>query len=77
MMEGRIYGFVEVMDRVGDMNTRLMGGEDRDSVFKDLDELKNETKGQGFTLKVVPLGPKYITVCYNSRDDKTSRFLVK
>lgn len=76
-MGSRIYGFVEVMDRVGDMNTRLMGGEDKDSVFQDLDELKNETKDQGFTIKVVPLGPRYITVSYNSRDDKTSRFLVK
>lgn len=76
-MAGRIYGFVEVMDMVGDMNTRLMGGEDKDSVFEDLDRLKNETRGQGFTLKVVPLGPRYITVTYNSRDDKTSRSLIR
>ena len=73
-MECRIMGFREIMERVDLLNAKLDAGFDRYEIMDELTELQIETIDQGYTIKIVPLGPNFITVSYNSRYDKSNRW---
>ena len=73
-MDQRILGFREVMERVDLLNAKLDAGFDRYEIMDELTVLQAETYDQGYTIKIVPLGPNFITVSYNSRYDKTNRW---
>ena len=73
-MTYRPIGFREVMERVDLLNAKLDAGFNRYDIMDELTQLQDDTYHQGYTIKIVPLGPNFITVSYNSRYDMSDRW---